>query len=309
MVWAKQNADFPWWRRRSFSVACVGWAERFAAIGRPQTAMVCPTGHRVTSHHFGRRPLVLTALLFAAFAPARAAAPAKLAVDIRGQSQEVYFYASAMKPPVGRILFAPGDGGWRGFALTFAETASSWGYEVFGFDTKRYLESFTTTKGALRPEEVMADMRTLAEKLRPSSGDGFIFAGWSEGAGLAVLAGAAEENKKTFRGIVAIGLMDSTVLGWRWTDNVTYVTKRAPDEPAVPTASYLPKIAPLPFLQIHSSGDEYTSVALSRKLFEAAREPKRFSLVQAQDHRFDGNQGDFFRTLREGLNWMKGAGR
>ena len=30
------------WRRRSFSVACVGWVEWFAALGRLQTAMVCP---------------------------------------------------------------------------------------------------------------------------------------------------------------------------------------------------------------------------------------------------------------------------
>jgi alpha-beta hydrolase superfamily lysophospholipase len=253
--------------------------------------------------------LILTALIFAVFTPVRAAAPVRLAVDIRGQLQEVYYYASAVKPPAGRILFAPGDGGWRGFALTLAETAASWGYEVYGLDTKRYLESFTTSKGALRPEDVMTDMRMLAEKLRRSSGDRFVFAGWSEGAGLAVLAGGPEENKKTFRGIVAIGLTDSTVLGWRWTDNVTYVTKRAPDEPAVATASYLPKIAPLPFLQIQSSGDEYTSVPLSKKLFEAAREPKRFSLIQAQDHRFDGSQGEFFRALREGLNWMKGAGQ
>jgi dienelactone hydrolase len=260
------------------------------------------------STHIALR-LTLTALIFAVCTPVRAAAPEKLAVDIRGQSQEVYYYASAVKPPVGRILFAPGDGGWRGFALTLAETAASWGYEVYGLDTKRYLESFTTSKGALRPEDVMTDMRMLAEKLRRSSGDRFVFAGWSEGAGLAVLAGGPEENKKTFRGIVAIGLTDSTVLGWRWTDNVTYVTKRAPDEPAVATASYLPKIAPLPFLQIQSSGDEYTSVPLSKKLFEAAREPKRFSLVQAQDHRFDGNQSEFFRALREGLNWMNGAGQ
>jgi uncharacterized protein len=253
--------------------------------------------------------LTFIALLLAAFSQVRAAAPVKLAVDIRGQSQEVYFYSTTVKPPAGRILFAPGDGGWRGFALTLAETASAWGYEVYGFDTKRYLESFTTTKGALRPEEVMADMRMMAEKLRRPPGDELIFVGWSEGAGLAVLAGAAEANKKTFRGIVAIGLTDTAVLGWRWTDNVTYVTKRAPDEPAVATAAYLPKIAPLPFLQIHSSGDEYTSVPLSRKLFDAAREPKRFSLIQAKDHHFDGNQGDFFRALREGLNWMKGAGR
>jgi hypothetical protein len=82
-------------------------------------------------------PLALAALLFVAFTQVRAAAPAKLAVDICGQSQEVHFYASTVKPPTGRILFAPGDGGWRGFAPTLAETASSWGYEVHGFDQGR----------------------------------------------------------------------------------------------------------------------------------------------------------------------------
>jgi hypothetical protein len=35
VVCTEQNARYPWWRRRSSSVACVGWAERFAALGRP----------------------------------------------------------------------------------------------------------------------------------------------------------------------------------------------------------------------------------------------------------------------------------
>ena len=73
------------------------------------------------------------------------------------------------------------------------------------------------------------------------------------------------------------------------------------------SATYLPKIASLPFLQIHSTGDEYTNVAAAKKLFSAAQEPKRFSLVQAQDHRFSGGRPEFFRGLREGLDWMKTA--
>jgi fermentation-respiration switch protein FrsA (DUF1100 family) len=203
----------------------------------------------------------------------------------------------------------PGDGGWRGFAVTVAEQLSSSGFDVYGFDTKRYLESFTSAKSALRETEVMADMRFLAESIRKRPEDKVILIGWSEGAGLGVLAGAAAENKQVFRGIVTIGLPDYVVLGWRLLDNVTYVTKRKPDEPTVSTWVYLPKIAPLPLLMIHSSGDEYADVSLARKLFGAAREPKRFSLVEAQNHKFDGNRDEFFRNLREGLGWMIGTAR
>jgi hypothetical protein len=39
-----QNAGYYSWRRQSSSVACVGPHKRFAQRGRPQTAMVCPTG-------------------------------------------------------------------------------------------------------------------------------------------------------------------------------------------------------------------------------------------------------------------------
>lgn len=58
--------------------------------------------------------------------------------------------------------------------------------------------------------------------------DRIIIAGWSEGAGLALLGAASEENKKTFCGLVAIGLGETNVLAWRWTDYFSYLTKRDP---------------------------------------------------------------------------------
>jgi fermentation-respiration switch protein FrsA (DUF1100 family) len=232
------------------------------------------------------------------------AAGGRLPLSIRGQPQDVFVYPATARPLMGRVIFASGDGGWRGLAVTIAETMASWGYEVYGLDTKRYLESFTAGKTALRESEVMADMRAIAEAVQKGSEDRLIFAGWSEGAGLSVLAGVPEENKKVFRGVIVIGLPDSAVLGWRWIDNATYVTKKAPDEPRFSTGLYLPKIAPLPFFMIHASGDEYTDVPRAKKLFDAAREPRRFWLVEAQNHRFDGNRDDFFRALREGLGWM-----
>ena len=46
MVFVKQKGRFSWWRRRSLSVACVGWTQQRAERGRPHTTMVRPTHPR-----------------------------------------------------------------------------------------------------------------------------------------------------------------------------------------------------------------------------------------------------------------------
>jgi hypothetical protein len=69
--------------------------------------------------------------------------------------------------------------------------------------------------------------------------------------------------------------------------------------------NYMAKIAPLPIWVIQSSGDVDTPLEEAKSLFNSAHEPKRFALVQAQNHRFDGNQPEFFRQLREALQWIK----
>jgi fermentation-respiration switch protein FrsA (DUF1100 family) len=53
---------------------------------------------------------------------------------------------------------------------------------------------------------------------------------------------------------------------------------------------------------VHSTGDEYVPRGEAERLFQAAREPKRFVTVAAQNHRFDGAHAEFFRQLREVLD-------
>lgn len=228
----------------------------------------------------------------------------KRAIEIRGKAQEVYYYPATSKPPRGKILFAPGDGGWRGFAVEIAQEASLWGYDVYGFDTKHYLESFTG-KTTLTESDVMNDMRSVASAIRGNASERVIFIGWSEGAGLGVLAAAGAENKTVFHGLVAIGLGDRNVLGWRWADDITYVTKQLPNEPAFSARKHLPSISPLSLYMIQSSKDEYTPSKDAQELFEAARQPKRLSVIEAQNHRFAGNHEEFFRVLREAVEWIR----
>lgn len=225
---------------------------------------------------------------------------------LRGQRQEVYFIpsaAAAKRQPV-KVLFIPGDGGWRGFAIDIGQTMAGWGYDVFGVDTRRYLESFTGGGTALKESQVAADMREFAVWIGRATGAPVHLVGWSTGAGLGLLGVAAKEGAGAFTGLIALGLPERSPLGWRTADNITWITKREPNEPAFRSADFMAKTA-TPLLLIHSSGDEYTPVEAARKMFAAASQPKRFVLIQARNHHYDGNHDEFFRALREGLGWLE----
>jgi dienelactone hydrolase len=236
----------------------------------------------------------------------RAAGDIKFTVSIRGQQQELHYFASIIPTngPAPRVLFAPGDGGWRGFAITMAESIASWGYDVYGLDTKRYLESFSG-KTALKEADVMEDFRLLAQRLGGPKGQRITLLGWSEGAGLCLLAAAAPQNHSSFDGLVSVGISETSLLAWRWTDNLSTLTGKDPDEPKFRSADYLNKVAPLPISMIHSTHDDYVTVEAAKRMFSIAANPKQFDLVEAQNHRFDGNRGSFFDTLRSRLQWIR----
>jgi fermentation-respiration switch protein FrsA (DUF1100 family) len=153
----------------------------------------------------------------------------------------------------------------------------------------------------------MADSRVVAKWITRGGSNKVTLSGWSEGAGLALLAAAAPDGKSVWRGLVTIGLPDHGFLGWRLADNLTYLTKKDPDEPRFEALPYLPRVAPLPAAMIYSTRDEYVPAEQVRKLFGATAEPRRLFPVEARNHRFDGNQAGFFQSLREALGWIHAA--
>jgi uncharacterized protein len=233
----------------------------------------------------------------------QSAEPRDNTVVIRGQKQELHHHPPTATPLNKKVLFVPGVGGWRGWAITIAQTMVSWGYDVQGLDTKVYLDGFTG-KTQLKEADVMDDFRELGEWMTNRSGERVILVGWSEGAGLGALASAEECNKSVFAGFAAFGLGDENAIAWHWADNLTSLVSK-PNEPTFKAADYMARIAPLPFFMIQSSHDQYTPLDEAKRLFAMAHEPKRFVLVEGRNHRFDGNQDEFFRTLREGLQWLR----
>jgi dienelactone hydrolase len=238
---------------------------------------------------------------------AQKAAPGRNSVTLRGQPQDVYFYPAegGSGRAAGTVLYLPGDGGWRGFAIEMVRSMASSGYDVYAWDSKQYLESFTTGRGALREVDVMADFRFMARWINQGKRDRVILSGWSEGAGLALLGAASPENRSIVRGLLVIGLPEYGVLGWRLADDLTYLTRRSPNEPQFDALPQMPRVAPLPLAMIYSTHDEYVPQPKAKALFDAASQPKRFFLIDARDHHYSGDQAGFFKALREALAWIQ----
>ena len=232
----------------------------------------------------------------------------KNAPVIRGKQQDIYFYpAQGGTRNAPKVLFLCGDGGWQGRAIEVAVGMSKAGYDVYGFDTKHYLESFTSEAGALKEEDVQRDLAQIARWMQTRWLERISIVGWSEGAGLGVLAAASRDNEAVFNGVVTLGLSNTAFLGWRLRDDVTYITHGDPDEPMFRTRDYIPKVAPLALCMIQSSGDEFVTKDEAEALFGEAQQPKLYKFVPAQDHGCNGNTEGFFQALSEGLAWLDQA--
>jgi pimeloyl-ACP methyl ester carboxylesterase len=243
------------------------------------------------------------------FLPAIAAAefrPGLNQVAIRGQQQNVYFLpaikgASGSK---GTVLFSPGDGGWHGFAVSMAQHIAAAGYDTYGLDTHIYLSSFTTKERTLSPADVMRDYGELIRDIQQGTRAPVLLVGWSEGAGLDLLAAAAADNTGLIEGVVAVGLPTRSILGWRAADNITWITKKLPNEPTFASSDYLAKVE-VPFFMIHSRGDEFTPLSDAEQLFALLKAPKRFVVINAGNHRFGGARDELLAQLSTGLQWIQ----
>ena len=231
--------------------------------------------------------------------------PGKNALVLRGQLQDVYFYPAQGAPAnAPKVLLLCGDGGWEGLSLTIAAEMAKSGYDVYGFDTKRYLESFTTRGATLKDHDVQQDRQLVGKWIRTRWRERITLVGQSEGAGLAVLAAASPDNRDLFSGVITIGLSRTAELGWTLRDDITYVTHADPNEPMAQVTDYLTKITPLPICMIQSSVDEVVSQQEAESLFGAAQQPKLSEIVPARNHGFGGNLAGLSQALREGLAWV-----
>jgi pimeloyl-ACP methyl ester carboxylesterase len=222
-------------------------------------------------------------------------------VTIRGQVQTLHTYGSRGGTPV---VVSSGDGGWIHLGPHIAETLGAHGFFVVGFDVKGYLSGFTAAAGPLRPQEVPGDYRALLDFAGAGTTVKPVLIGVSEGAGLSVLAAADARIQTAAQGVIGVGLPQINELGWRWRDSLIYVTHGVPNEPTFNTAEIVSRVAPLPLASIRSTHDGFVSAEDSARIVAAAAEPKRMWTIEASDHGFSDNLGEFDGRLLEALAWV-----
>lgn len=223
-------------------------------------------------------------------------------IELRGHQQTLHVYGSPGGAP---IIVSSGDGGWIHLAPYVAHVLAAKGFYVIGFDVRAYLASFTSEDTTLRMENAAADFRALAEFAKAGGPTKPILVGVSEGAGLSLLAAANPETKGHLLGVVGLGLPEKNELGWHWKDSLIYLTHAIPNEPTFSAAAIAASVTPIPLAVIHSTHDEFVSLADVQHVLQQAGEPKRLWIIKASDHRFSDNLSEFEERLLEAVEWVR----
>jgi dienelactone hydrolase len=251
-------------------------------------------------------PIAVFVTLLLSAVSVTAAPPTTETVAIRGQEQRLRLYGARGAPVA---VVASGDGGWVHLGPDVAEFLSSQGYFVVGLDSKAYLSSFTSGGTALSTTDVPGDFAALLDYASRGATAPPVLIGVSEGAALAVLAATSDNTKSKLAGVIVLGLPDQAELGWRFRDSIIYATKGVPREPLFSTADVVGKVAPLPLVAIHSTGDEFVGVDQVTRVMSRALEPKQLWVIEAANHRFGGKEGELDRKLLEAIAWIKAPRR
>ena len=224
-------------------------------------------------------------------------------VMLSGQPLTLAHYSSSLPEPKATVLFLPGDGGWRGLAVDLAKTIASWGFDVYGFDTKVYLEKHSRGGLQLSLSQMAGDIRKTAEAVGAKPDRKVLLMGWSQGAGMAVAAVSGERPAR-IAGVLMLGLPETAVLGWDWKATLAVLAHQEPNQPTFPIKPLLGGSAGVPVWMIYGSDDEYTNPAKAQGLYRSANSPKQFRLIDGANHRFDGHLAELYTSIKEGLSWI-----
>ncbi len=213
----------------------------------------------------------------------------------------------------GVILFCPEFGAPRMTCLSYAKPLLEAGYDLFTFDFRNQgdsdsLSGYVPQQWVTNHEvaDVKAALAHLHERFdAPADGVGLF--GVSRGAGAGVIAGAQDPWVRCFVADGMFGTMNTVVFYMRkWIQIYSELSwirpylgetffrvlarislwhvgrKRGCSFPTM--KPWLPRLAPRPLFMIHGQADSYIKPAIGEGLFNLARQPKEFWLVDGAKH-------------------------
>jgi fermentation-respiration switch protein FrsA (DUF1100 family) len=202
------------------------------------------------------------------------------------------------------VVYATGDGGWRGKDREVYDQLESWGYTAVGFSAPEYLKHLPGVAGddgATTPARLSLDYASIIASARESlqvedqPAAPAVLVGVSRGADLSVVAAGQSGLRSQLGGVVAIAL----------TREEEYVRRRRRPKVPLDLYSYLANLGDLPLAVIQSTRDNYLNAADARELFGPDTAARRFLAIEAENHSFGGARPLLYETLREALGWIE----
>ncbi len=206
------------------------------------------------------------------------------------------------------VIFATGDGGWRGVSSTVFEHIAEQGYYAAGFDSRKAVEPNRKTGERVSIEEAAAGVEAAFIYAKGALGlpddTPVIVTGMSRGAGLAVFAAAQPRLRKHVAGAIAIALtLESDYL--LAPDPATRRPGIQVDEKdRILFYPILPLLGSIPVAVIQSTSDSYVASAESRRLMGPDTPTLRLYEVKARNHSFGGGKEQLLADLDDALRWI-----
>jgi fermentation-respiration switch protein FrsA (DUF1100 family) len=232
-------------------------------------------------------------------------------VTVRTQQFRVHFYRPNKAGPAIPAIYACGDGGWRGLAPRTAEQLAHMGFAVAGVDSKVYLREFSSLQNPVSVKQLAQDYVDVARELRVFAAVDAVTPvyvyGWSLGAGFAIAVGSDAQTRANWAGVVSIGLPKQNQLVSGVGGNHANLNVDANALYGFRSQDVLAQIAPVPLVMIQSTSDTASPQKVGDMLFAIARDPKKYVLIRASNHRFSGARQEFYAALGDAVGWMRTA--
>ena len=230
-------------------------------------------------------------------------------VLVRGQQFKIHFYRPQNDRPAIPAIYACGDGGWRGLAPRTGQQLAHLGFAVAGIDSKVYLRQFSSLSTPVTIQQLARDYVDVAKALRDyarvdSSARVYVY-GWSLGAGFAIAVGSDVETRANWAGIISIGLPKQNQLVSGLGANHANLHSESNSLYGFRSEDVMGQIAPVPLVMIQSTTDTASPQKVGAVLFATARDPKKYVLIKASNHRFSGAREEFYAALGNAVTWIR----
>ena len=230
-------------------------------------------------------------------------------VVVRGQQFKIHFYRPQNDRPAIPAIYACGDGGWRGLAPRTGQQLAHLGFAVAGIDSKVYLRQFSSLSTPVTIQQLAHDYVDVAKALREyarvdPSARVYVY-GWSLGAGFAIAVGSDVETRANWAGVVSIGLPKQNQLVSGVNGNHANLNNESNALYGFRSDNVLSRIAPVPLVMIQSTSDTASPQKVGTALFASAKDPKKYVLIKASNHRFSGAREEFYAALGDAVAWMR----